>query len=228
MRGGASEASATGWNRTTPPGFGDPGRIRARRPRRRVEPTEGFEPSSLPYRGSMSDQDHQVGVSSCRRVVSCRRGREDRTLRGSRVRTARPPGRWPRGAGVARCRRALARSRTGLITGCSRVPRCSATSARASPPRGSAVGAWWTWGDSNPRRRCARATSFRWKTGPERERNGNGTGTDRERIGNGSGSGSSGSDGNRTRLRVIDSHPTSPDVPGASVAAPTGIEPAWK
>jgi len=37
------------------PDFGDPGRFRARRREtRRDEPTEGVEPSSLPYQGSVS------------------------------------------------------------------------------------------------------------------------------------------------------------------------------
>jgi hypothetical protein len=31
----------------------------------RLEPTEGFEPSSLPYRGSMSIHDHQMGTYAC-------------------------------------------------------------------------------------------------------------------------------------------------------------------
>lgn len=31
-----------------------------------LEPTEGFEPSSHPYRGRVSDHDHQVGTARAR------------------------------------------------------------------------------------------------------------------------------------------------------------------
>lgn len=68
---------------------------------------------------------------------------------------------------------------------CNHVP--SLTWLRAQSDR-----AWWTRRESNSYRRRARAASSRLDDGPR-----------------------SATDGNRTRLKVIDSHRTSPDVPGS-------------
>ncbi len=76
-------------------------------------------------------------------------------------------------------------------TGCSRVPRCSATSALESPPRRRGRGLVDQGGIEPPSPLCE-SSIFPLEDRPSR-----------------------GSDGNRTRLKLIDSQPTSPDVPRA-------------
>lgn len=103
------------------------GGVATRSARRRVQsPPRDSNPPLSRTGGACRSHDHQMGVAVTA-AGDAGRNREDRTLHVRRVRTTPPPGGL---VPVAEEAGALARTCTGMVTGCSRVPDCSTTSAR--------------------------------------------------------------------------------------------------